>query len=269
MSFLSVFGGQWGDDIAGHIGVQLGTPWLGRVFSAIGTFAGLPTDTGYRPLSWGFRTSAEQLVYMQTNVDGLFFDDILSTNTQESITITSHPVQSGANISDHAFRNPTKISMEIMMSDVMASRVPGQFASGGNSVTRLLGMAGVPGSILGMFGGGADATKSISAYQRLVELQRMRLPFSVKTRLGYYNNMLIESIDTPDDVNTLSGLKCTINMREILVAQVATEKVSARPWTTSKGTNNGSVEPGGVPESILSKVPGAGGGTGGSQGVQW
>ena len=243
MSFLSVFGGQWGDDIAGHIGVQLGTPWLGRVFSAIGTFAGLPTDTGYRPLSWGFRTSAEQLVYMQTNVDGLFFDAILSTNTQESITITSHPVQSGANISDHAFRNPTKISMEIMMSDVMASRVPGQFAEG--------------------------ASKSISAYQRLLELQRMRLPFSVKTRLGYYNNMLIESIDTPDDVNTLSGLKCTINMREILVAQVATEKVSARPWTTSKGTNNGSVEPGGVPESILSKVPGAGGGTGGSQGVQW
>ena len=243
MSFLSVFGGQWGDDIAGHVGVQLGTPWLGRVFSAIGTFAGLPTDTGYRPLSWGFRTSSEQLVYMQTNVDGLFFDAILSTNTQESLTITSHPVQSGANISDHAFRNPTKISMEIMMSDVMASRVPGQFTEG--------------------------ASKSISAYQRLLELQRMRLPFSVKTRLGYYNNMLIESIDTPDDVNTLSGLKCTINMREILVAQVATEKVSARPWTTSKGTNNGSVEPGGVPESILSKVPGAGGGTGGSQGVQW
>jgi hypothetical protein len=257
MSFLSVFGGQWGDDIAGHVGVQLGTPWLGRVFSAIGTFAGLPTDTGYRPLSWGFRTSSEQLVYMQTNVDGLFFDAILSTNTQESLTITSHPVQSGANISDHAFRNPTKISMEIMMSDVMASRVPGQFTEGG----------GVRGAVLSM--AGANNSKSISAYQRLLELQRMRLPFSVKTRLGYYNNMLIESIDTPDDVNTLSGLKCTINMREILVAQVATEKVSARPWTTSKGTNNGSVEPGGVPESILSKVPGAGGGTGGSQGVQW
>lgn len=256
MSFLSIFGGQWGDDIAGHVGVRVGMPWLGRVFSAVGTHLGL-SDNGYRPLSWGFRTSVEQLIYMQTNVGGLFFDAILSTNTQESLTITSHPVQSGANISDHAFRNPTKISMEIMMSDVMASRVPGQFTDGG----------GARGVILGMLG--ANTSKSVSAYQRLLELQRMRMPVSVKTRLGYYDNMLIESIDTPDDVNTLSGLRCTINMTEVLVARVATEKVSARPWTTSKGTNNGSVEPGKPPTSILAELPGGGGGTGGSQGRQW
>ena len=257
MSFLSVFGGQWGDDIAGHMGVQLGTPWLGRVFSSIGTMMGLPIDEGYRPLSWGFRTSAEQLVYIQTNIDGLFFDAIMSTNTQDSLTITSHPVQSGANISDHAFRNPTKISMEIMMSDVMAQRVPGQFTNG----------AGLRGTVLGMLG--ANGSKSVSAYQRLIELQRLRMPFSVKTRLGYYNNMLIESIDVPDDVNTLSGLRCTVNMTEVLIAQVTQEKVSARAWSTSKGKNERSVEPGKPPESIAAQLPGGGGGTGGSQGVRW
>lgn len=257
MSFLSVFGGQWGDDITGHIGVQVGMPWLGKVFSSVGTMLGLPIDEGYRPLSWGFRTSAEQLVYMQSNIGGLFFDAIMSCNTQESLTITSHPVQSGANISDHAFRNPTKISMEIAMSDVMAQRVPGQFTNG----------AGLRGVILNM--AGANGSKSVSAYQRLVELQRMRMPFSVKTRLGYYSNMLIESIDVPDDVNTLTGLRCTVNMTEVLVAQVATEKVSARPWNTGKGTNNGSVEPQKMPESIAAGLPGGGGGTGGSQGRQW
>lgn len=257
MSFLSVFGGQWGDDITGHIGVQVGMPWLGKVFSSIGTMMGLPIDEGYRPLSWGFRTSAEQLVYIQSNIGGLFFDAIMSTNTQESLTITSHPVQSGANISDHAFRNPTKISMEIMMSDVMAQRVPGQFTDG----------SGIRGVILNM--AGANGSKSVSAYQRLVELQRLRMPFSVKTRLGYYDNMLIESIDAPDDVNTLHGLRCTVNMTEVLVAQVAREKVSARAWNTSKGTNKGSVEPGKMTESIASQMPGGGGGTGGSQGRQW
>jgi hypothetical protein len=154
------------------------------------------------------------------------------------------------------------------MSDVMASRVPGQFSTGNNSVTRLLGMIGVPGSILGMFGGGTDATKSISAYQRLVELQRLRMPFSVKTRLGYYDNMLIESIDTPDDVNTLTGLRCTVNMTEVLVAQVAKEKVSARAWNTSKGSNKGSVEPQKMPESIAGGIDPSGS-TGGSQGRQW
>ena len=255
MSFLSVFGGQWGDDIAGHIGVQVGMPWLGKVFSSIGTMMGLPIDEGYRPLSWGFRTSAEQLVYIQSNIGGLFFDAIMSTNTQESLTITSHPVQSGANISDHAFRNPTKISMEIMMSDVMAQRVPGQFTDG----------SGIRGVILNM--AGANGSKSVSAYQRLVELQRMRMPFSVKTRLGYYDNMLIESIDAPDDVNTLHGLRCTVNMTEVLLAQVAKEKVSARAWNTSKGTNKGSVEPQKPPQSIYADIKGDG--TGGSQGRQW
>ena len=97
----------------------------------------------------------------------------------------------------------------------------------------------------------------------------MRLPFSVKTRLGYYDNMLIESIEAPDDVNTLTGLRCTVNMREVLVAQVSKEKVSARPWTTSGGTNNGSVEPQpGLPKSELPNIIG-GGWTGGSQGPQW
>lgn len=255
MSFLSVFGGQWGDDIVGHAGVQLGVPWLGKVFSAVGTLLGLPIDEGYRPLSWGFVTSSEQLVYIQSNIGGLFFDAILSCNTQESLTITSHPVQSGANISDHAFRNPTKISMEIMMSDVMASRVPGQFTNG----------SGLRGVILNM--AGANGSKSVSAYQRLVELQRMRMPFSVKTRLGYYSNMLIESIDVPDDVNTLTGLRCTVNMTEVLVAQVAKEKVSARAWNTSKGKNEGSVEPGKPPTSVIADIKGDG--TGGSQGRQW
>lgn len=257
MSFLSVFGGLKGDEIIGQVGVQVGMPWLGRIYSAIGTVKGLPTETGYRPLAWGITTSAEQLVYLQTNIGGLFFDAVLTTNTKESLTVTSHPVQSGANISDHAFRNPTKISMEIMMSDVMASRAPGQFTT--NSFP---GAATLFGSI------GFSESKSVSAYLRLIELQRMRLPFSVKTRLGFYQNMLIESIDVPDDVNTMSGLRCTVNMTEVIVAQVSKEKVSARPWTTSKGTNKGSVEPQKMPESIAGGWDPSGG-TGGTQGRQW
>ena len=140
------------------------------------------------------------------------------------------------------------------MSDVMSSRIPGQFAADVGAYT--------------LFGATGGGSKSVSAYQRLVELQRMRMPFSIKTRLGYYENMLIESIDTPDDVNTLTGLRCTVNMTEVLVASVSTEKVSARAWNTSKGTNRGSVEPQKPPESIIGGYD-PNGSTGGSQGRKW
>ena len=140
---------------------------------------------------------------------------------------TSHPVQSGANISDHAYREPTRITMEIIMSDVMACRQPGQFNS--------------------------FFDKSVSAYRRLLDLQRSRIPVSVTTRLGTYKNMLIESVSAPDDVNTRDGLRCSVSMREVLVAKLGVTKVSARAWTTGTGTNKGEV-PATTPTSDLRQI---------------
>ena len=117
------------------------------------------------------------------------------------------------------------------MSDAMASRQPGQFNSFWD--------------------------KSVSAYQRLLDLQRSRIPFMVHTRLGTYSNMLIESISAPDDASTQNGMRCTVVMREVLVAQVAQEKVSARAWTTGAQTNRGQVQPR-EKETVLYKVENGG-----------
>ena len=94
----------------------------------------------------------------------------------------------------------------------------------------------------------------ISAYRRLVDLQRSRIPFSVLTRLGSYNNMLIESVNVPDEPAMMNGLSCTVSMREVLVANVATAKVSARQWSTHVGTHRGEVQPKGKPKTVLKSV---------------
>ena len=225
-------------DVLGNIGDVFG---LGSVWTAVGTmFSGGRVDVGYRPRQWGADIDARQMVLVQTNISGLFFDGVMSTEIQEQLTITSHPVQSGANISDHAYREPTHITMEVFMSDAMASRQPGQFNSFFN--------------------------KSVSAYQRLLDLQRSRIPMVVHTRLGTYQNMLIESISAPDDASTMNGLRCTVAMREVLVATVATVKVSARQWTTDSATKRGPVQPGGVRSTVF--VQWGAKGTGGRQGVR-
>ena len=223
-------------DVFGSIGSMYG---LGSVWTGLG--CGLPMVlNGYRPRTWNIGMNAVQMVMVRSNIGGLFFDAIIHTDTQEHLTITSHPVQAGANISDHAFREPTRITMEIMMSDAMAERLPGQFS--------------------GIW------DKSVSAYRRLVELQRSRIPFSVMTRLNMYQNMLIENISAPDDVGTQNGLRCTVELREVLLAQVTTTKVSARKWTTGTGTQNSEVQPVEKPSTGIAIITGRG--TGGSQGVR-
>lgn len=186
---------------------------------------------GYYPRQWAAGTHAQgDLIYCKTNIGGLFFDAVLSISTEHVATITQHPVQTGANISDHMYLEPVQITMEIGMSDAMASMVRGQW--------------------VGAY------TKSISAYRKLCELQAARIPFTVLTRLNQYPNMVIRSISVPDDYNTLYGLRATVSLQQLIIANVAEEKVSARNWTSGDGVNRGEVQPKELPISGAGAIEG-------------
>lgn len=172
---------------------------------------------------------AKQLVYVKTNIAGYFFDAIMQTNYSRSLTITQHPVQTGAAISDHAYVNPVELTMQIQMSDVAKSIIPGQFTQG--------------------------ESRSLTAFQVLSKLQEQRIPMQVMSRLGLFSNMLIETIAVPDDYTTLYGLKATVTMCEVFVATVQTVKISARPQVTDS-TNRGSAEPVAPNKSILKSLEG-------------
>jgi len=186
----------------------------------------VPQSKGpWRPPQWaGLTSDINQLVYIKTNIGGFFFDAVLREDHTESVKVTDHPVQTGANISDHAYNMPAKLTMEIGMSDAMDSIVTGQFT--------------------GWY------TKSVSAYQMIKQLKEARLPLRVLTRLNLYENMIIEEINTPDDFKTLNGLRCTVTMKEIFVVEVSKTTVSTRVQTTGQTNRNNqqSVEP---PPTVL------------------
>lgn len=168
-----------------------------------------------------------QLIFVKTNIGGWFFDAFLNVNHTSTLRITDHPVQSGAAITDHAYMEPQELTFEIGMSDVAQSLVDGQFTTGWS--------------------------RSVTAYQVLKELQKSRVPMQVNTRLGVYQNMIIESITAPDNYETLYGLKCTVKMREIFIVEVATVTVSERPQVTGK-TNSGDVQTVEPNQSILKQI---------------
>ncbi len=193
------------------------------------------TNGPWRPPQWGgLPSDQEQLVYVKSNIGGYFFDAIIREEHTSTIRKTEHPVQTGANITDHAYNLPAQLVMEIGMSDVMDSLVPGQYSDG--------------------------PTKSISAYQTLLKLQHARLPLEVLTRLNYYQNMLIEEINAPDDYKTQFGLRCIIRFGEIFVVEVAKTTVSARPQASSQ-TQKGTVQATEPPPTVLRQIEDATTGT--------
>ncbi|RKN74997.1 phage baseplate protein [Paenibacillus ginsengarvi] len=168
-----------------------------------------------------------QLVYTKTNIGGWFFDAYIRMDHTSRLTITEHPVQTGAAVSDHAFLQPRELSMDVAMSNVNTSMVPGQF--------------------------GGTYSRSVQAFNVLKELQRLRVPIQVHTRLGLYPNMLVEVLTAPDDYKTLNGLQCTVTFRELIVAQVTTVKISARPIVTDT-SQRGSPEPTTPNQTILKEM---------------
>lgn len=161
-----------------------------------------------------------------------FFDAILRVEHDQELKFTEHPVQSGASIVDHAYLMPARVTLEIGMSDVMAAFSSGLFTS--------------------------DKSKSISAYKTLKQLQSLRIPLTLNTRLDTYKNLLIANIRAIDDNRTSHGLRALVVFSQIRVASVAVVTTSSRPdqsGNTDEGTKNPTNVPPDVQNLINSTTP--------------
>lgn len=191
------------------------------VFTTTELHGGYPAESdGFRPTEWsttGASADSQQLVYLRTNIGGYFFDAILREEHSTALRITEHPVQSGSNISDHAYQLPAQIMMEIGVSDVMSSFTSGQFTGG--------------------------ESKSVNAYKNLLQLQKDRTPFDIVTRLNSYSNMLVEHIMAPDDHRLSTSLRALVIFKQVILASVASTTVTdSSAEQTTNSTNKGNVQ---------------------------
>ena len=131
-------------------------------------------------------------------------DVVISESHTDTVMVTSHPVDTGADISDHAV--------------VEASVVTCTFAWSDSS--RLINSA-LDRSILQ----GLETTKDV--YQKLLELKDARHPLRVSTGKRTYENMIITSLSTTSTVDTESAAIIEITFQEIFMAQAQTVSLSA------------------------------------------
>lgn len=161
------------------------------------------------------KSEQQQLLKIKTNVAGYFFDGFMKVEHNSILRITNHPIQTGANISDHAYEEPVELNMTILMSDAMKSISE-------DSETQFAGIA---------------YTRSVGAYRILRQLQQQKKVFSVGTRLNTYDNMMIASLVANDDSDTLYGLNVNLGLKQIFVVNEKTVKVSSRQQTTDSSSD--------------------------------
>ncbi len=173
--------------------------------------------------------SYDAMLFCKTNIAGYFFDGFMSVEHSRKLTITQNQVETGAAIVDHAYVNPANVTMQISMSDVHQSIIPGQFSE--------------------------LTFRHTSAWAVLKQIQENRIPVDIFTKLGYYKNMLIEEISATDTKETFRALDATVKLVEIPVARVKTVKISKASQTTID-TKMAEVQVDDVDRSILSRITG-------------
>ena len=180
------------------------------------------------------------LFQQQTRKIGLIVPSVvISEKHSDTLEITEHPVEGGAAISDHAYRRPSEVVMQVGF-------------AGGGSLLDLLDTTS--------FGLSAGLSPR-EVYQNLLDLQNSRVPFDVVTGKRIYSNMLIRAIEVTTERSTENVLSAVLTLREVIITSTTNSKVAAKT-DMKEGANTSAMQNSGVKtpvqknESILSRLSG-------------
>lgn len=164
---------------------------------------------------------------------------IISEKHNDTLEITEHPVEVGAAISDHAYRRPSEVVMQVGF-------------SGGGSLLDFLDTTSFGLSV---------GLSPKETYQELLDLQNSRVPFDVVTGKRIYSNMLIRALEVTTDRTSENVLSAVLTLREVIITSTTTTQVAVKEdmklgANTSAVQNSGVKTPAAKNESLLSRLAG-------------
>ncbi len=129
-------------------------------------------------------------------------DVVVEELHRDELVITSHPVETGAPISDHAFKLPQEVEIRCGWS---------------NSSAGFVGYVEL-------------------VYNELLALQQSRVPFTVFTGKRVYQDMLIRSLQVTTDETSEWALMVTAGLQQVIIANTATtsQTANASPSMSSR-----------------------------------
>ncbi|HHT7529154.1 TPA: phage baseplate protein [Raoultella planticola] len=143
---------------------------------------------------------------------------VISEKHSDTLEITEHPVETGAAVSDHAYKRPSEVVMEV------------GFAGGGSLLdfadTTAIGLS------LGL--------SPKETYQQILDLQASRIPFDVVTGKRLYTNMLIRALEVSTDRTSENVLMAVMTLREVIITQTQSIAVADKS-DMKEGVNTSAV----------------------------
>ena len=166
-----------------------------------------------------------QSIFGQNRVIGpITVQTIINEETNDTLTITKQPVQQGASITDHAYLEPTVLTMTILQQEY-------------NPISQL---------VQTFSGGGLS-----QIYQEFLALQSSRQPFNVLTPKRVYTDMLMSVLRCTTDKSTENILSLNVSFQQVFIVSVGTARVppsrQASPKKTAATQKTG-------PQSVISSV---------------
>lgn len=162
------------------------------------------------------------------SIAGIVPQVVVEEKHRDELVITNHPVQNGANITDHAYKNPSMLALRYGW--------------------------GVSGNIFSLDLGAPSVDE---VYGMLLDLQASRQPFDVVTGKRKYSNMLIRSLDVVTDRTTEKSIMVDALLQQVIIVQTQTTtlkspSVMSMPEKTAPTSNVGVKQP--VSVSVLKQV---------------
>lgn len=165
--------------------------------------------------------SLEAIIFERNrSIAGIVPDVTISEEHSDSLTVTKHPVDTGANIADHAYKNPSIVRCRFGWSD--SSRLINSLLD--SSIFK-----------------GMQTTQDI--YEYLQSLMTSRQPISLRTGKRFYERVLLTELRTTTTENTESCLIVDCVFEEIITARVQT--VTLAPEYQKNASKTASVTNGG------------------------
>lgn len=152
------------------------------------------------------------ILIRQRNIAGFIPNVTVRESHRDELVVTDHPVEQGAQVSDHAYKRPSSVLLEV-----------------GYSNSALAGLG--------------DPNYVQDTYQDFLALQASRVPFDIVTGKRSYTNMMLTSIATTTDEKTEYSLPMVLECREVILVNTQTVSVDPtnlkNPQLNSATSNSG------------------------------
>lgn len=139
-------------------------------------------------------------------------DALESESADHDVEVTDHPVEVGADVSDHARVKPIMLSVQGIISNTPVNRTQQR---------RVIQTQGFTIQSTAVNGAPAGATGyAEAALERLTTLKEARQLVSVVTPSRVYKDMLLTSMKVPRDAKTGDAVRVALTFKEIRFAEV-------------------------------------------------